>query len=48
MWAVGGWAKAHGLLRHGLCMCNGSYQVVPSFPNDQTCCVGAGNVESRP
>ena len=48
VWAVGGWAEAHGLLRHGLCMCSGSYQAGHSFPNDQTCCIGAGNVESRP
>ena len=42
-----GGQKPHDLLRHGLCMCSGSYQVVPSFPDDQFCCVGAGNVESR-
>ena len=29
--------RPHGLLRHGLCMCNmcnGNYQAVPSFPDD--------------
>ena len=26
----------------------GNYQAISSFPNDQTCCVGAENVESRP
>ena len=26
----------------------GSYQAVPGFVDVQTCCVGAGNVESRP
>ena len=40
--------RPRGLLRHGLCMCSGSYQAIPSFPNDQTCCVEARNVESRP
>ena len=39
--------KPHGLLRHGLCMCSGSYQAIPSFPDNKTCCVGVGNVESR-
>ena len=43
--------RPHGLLRHGLCMCSicsGSYQAVPSFSDDQTCYVGAENVESKP
>ena len=43
--------RLHDLLIYGLCMCNmcnGSYQAVSSFPNDQTYYVGAGNVESRP
>ena len=43
--------RPHGLLRYRLCMCSmcsGSYQAIPRFPDDQTYCVGAGNVENRP
>ena len=43
--------RPHGLLRYRLCMCSmcsGSYQAIPRFPDDQTCCVGPGNMENRP
>ena len=51
MWAVEGWAEAPWFaktwvvhVQHVKCC----YQAVPNFPDDQTCCVGVGNVESKP
>ena len=48
---LGDGKRPHGLLRCGLCMCSmssGSYQAVSSFPDEQTYCIGARNVESKP
>ena len=55
MWAVGGWAEAKWFVeiwvvhvQHVQWRLLSSYQAVPDFPDDQTCCVGVGNVESKP
>ena len=40
--------RPHGLLRLGLCMCSGSYQAVPSYSDDHTCCIRAETVERKP
>ena len=52
MWTIGGWAEAPWSAEtwavHVQWQLLSSYQAVPGFPNDQTCCVGAGNVESKP
>ena len=54
-WAAGGWAKVPWSaetwvvhVQHVQWQLLSSYQAVPSFPDDQTCCVGAGNAESKP
>ena len=55
MWVAGGWAEAKWFaeiwvvhVQHVQWQLLSSYQAVPDFPDDQTCCVGAGNVESKP
>ena len=52
MWATGGWAEALWSVEtwvvHVQWQLLSRYQLVPSFPDDQTCCVGAENVESKP
>ena len=52
MWAAGGWAEAlwsaETWVVHVQWWLLSSYQAVPDFPDDQTCCVRDGNVESKP
>ena len=55
MWVVGGWTKAPWSaktwavhVQHMQRQLPSNYQVVPSFSDDQTCDVGAENVESKP
>ena len=54
MWAAGEWVEAPWFVetwavhvQHVQWQLLSSYQAVPSFPDDQTYCVGAGNVESK-